>query len=102
MPIYEYQCGDCGHQLEKLQKMSEKPLTDCPECAEPKLKKVISASAFRLKGGGWYETDFKSGSKKNLVGDAGGTQSKASAKSESSKGSSADSSSKTASATASG
>ena len=102
MPIYEYQCGDCGHQLEKLQKMSEKPLTDCPECAEPELKKVISASAFRLKGGGWYETDFKSGSKKNLVGDSGGDQSKASAKPTSSKGSSADSSSKAASATASG
>ncbi len=69
MPIYEYQCQSCQHELEALQKMSEDPLLDCPACEEPALKKKISASAFRLKGGGWYETDFKSGEKKNIAGD---------------------------------
>lgn len=71
MPIYEYQCSECGHQMEALQKMSDAPLVDCPACAKPGLQKQISAAGFRLKGGGWYETDFKTGSKKNLAGDAG-------------------------------
>jgi putative FmdB family regulatory protein len=75
MPIYEYQCENCGHQLEAIQKMSDAPLTDCPACGKPALKKLISAAGFRLKGGGWYETDFKSGSKKNLAGDSGKSQS---------------------------
>jgi len=66
MPIYEYRCDDCGHELEALQKMSDAPCTECPACGEPTLKKLISAAGFRLKGGGWYETDFKSGKKKNL------------------------------------
>lgn len=66
MPIYEYRCDDCGHELEALQKVSDAPLTDCPACGRPALKKLISAAGFRLKGGGWYETDFKQGSKKNL------------------------------------
>jgi putative FmdB family regulatory protein len=66
MPIYEYKCEACGHELEKLQKMSDDPLTDCPACSEASLKKQISAAGFRLKGSGWYETDFKSGNKKNL------------------------------------
>ena len=71
MPIYEYRCEACGHELEKLQKVSDAPLTDCPACGQPTLKKRISAAGFRLKGGGWYETDFKSGEKKkNLHGDA--------------------------------
>lgn len=70
MPIYEYQCGACGHQMEALQKMSDDALTDCPQCAKPELSKQISAVGFRLKGGGWYETDFKSGSKKNLASDS--------------------------------
>ncbi len=70
MPIYEYQCQSCGHQLEAIQKISDPLLVDCPECHKPELKKMISAAAFRLKGGGWYETDFKSGDKKkNLAGD---------------------------------
>jgi putative FmdB family regulatory protein len=69
MPIYEYQCEKCLHELEVLQKMSDDPLEDCPACAQPALRKLVSASVFRLKGGGWYETDFKSGSKKNLAGD---------------------------------
>ena len=68
MPIYEYQCQKCGNELEALQKISDAPLTDCPECGAPELRKKISAAAFRLKGGGWYETDFKTGNKKNLHG----------------------------------
>ena len=72
MPIYEYQCGSCGHQLEALQRLSDNALIDCPECGKPTLKKQISAAGFRLKGGGWYETDFKSGNKKNLAGDSNG------------------------------
>ena len=66
MPIYEYRCEHCGHEMEALQKISDGPLVDCPECGRPALKKLVSAAGFRLKGGGWYETDFKSGGKKNL------------------------------------
>jgi len=68
MPIYEYQCQDCGKELEALQKISDAPLVDCPACGAAALKKMVSAAAFRLKGGGWYETDFKTGNKKNLAG----------------------------------
>ncbi len=80
MPIYEYQCQKCGHELEALQKISDTPLVDCPDCGAASLKKKISAAAFRLKGGGWYETDFKTGNKKNLhasgdKSDAGGKSS---------------------------
>ena len=67
MPIYEYQCQACGHQLEVLQKVSDAPLKKCPECGKPRLQKLLSAPSFRLKGGGWYETDFKSGKKKKLA-----------------------------------
>jgi putative FmdB family regulatory protein len=67
MPIYEYRCQACGHELEKLQKMTDAPLTDCPFCNKAALVKKISAAGFRLKGGGWYETDFKKDGKKNLV-----------------------------------
>ncbi len=63
MPIYEYRCDSCGHDLEVLQKMSDEPLRDCPECTEPALRKLVSAAGFRLKGTGWYATDFKNGSK---------------------------------------
>jgi putative FmdB family regulatory protein len=73
MPIYEYQCQTCGHQLEVLRKISDAPLLDCLECGKPSLKKKISAAAFRLKGDGWYETDFKTGNKKNLAGKAEST-----------------------------
>jgi putative FmdB family regulatory protein len=66
MPFYEYRCESCGHEMESLQKIGDPPLVDCPQCAEPALKKLISAVGFRLKGGGWYETDFKGGNKKNL------------------------------------
>jgi putative FmdB family regulatory protein len=68
MPIYEYQCQACHEQLEALQKMADAPLLECPKCGKPALKKKVSAAAFRLKGSGWYETDFKTGNKKNLVG----------------------------------
>ncbi len=68
MPIYEYQCQACGESREFLQKISDEPLRDCPACGKPELKKKISAAGFRLKGGGWYETDFKTGNKKNLAG----------------------------------
>ncbi len=66
MPIYEYDCKHCGHSVEKLQKLSDPPLLECPACHQPELQKRISAPGFRLSGGGWYETDFKTGSKKNL------------------------------------
>lgn len=59
MPFYEYQCTACSHRLEALQKISDEPLQHCPECGAGKLKKLVSKSAFRLKGAGWYETDFK-------------------------------------------
>ena len=81
MPIYEYCCQDCGHSLEAIQKLADAPLTDCPECGKAALKKQVSAPAFRLSGGGWYETDFKTGDKKNIAGD---TADKPAAKTESS------------------
>ncbi len=68
MPIYEYECQACGHKKEALQKISDDPLTECLECGKTELKKLISAAGFRLKGAGWYETDFKSGNKKNIAG----------------------------------
>ena len=69
MPIYEYQCDKCGHHLEALQKISEKPLRECPECGRHTLKRLMSAPLFRLAGSGWYETDFKSDKeqKRNLL-----------------------------------
>lgn len=63
MPIYEYQCAACGHQLEALQKMSEEPLKDCPKCNQAELQKMVSAAGFQLKGSGWYITDYKDKSK---------------------------------------
>ncbi len=71
MPIYEYQCQSCGHELEVLQKISDPSLTECPECHQDALQKKVSAAGFRLKGSGWYETDFKKSSekKRNLAGD---------------------------------
>ena len=90
MPIYEYICHACGHELEALQKMSDAALVDCPQCSQPELKKKVSAAGFRLSGGGWYETDFKSGNKKNLAGE----KDKPKADSKSSAGSSSASSSK--------
>ena len=77
MPIYEYQCEACSEKLEALQKISDAPLVDCPTCGEPALKKLVSAAAFRLKGGGWYETDFKTGDKKKNLVASGDGESKA-------------------------
>ena len=67
MPIYEYKCLICEHQFEVIQRLSDNPVESCPECNEKSVKKLVSAPSFRLKGGGWYETDFKTGSKKNIV-----------------------------------
>ena len=67
MPIYEYKCSKCEHQFEVIQRFSDNPVESCPECNEKSVKKLVSAPSFRLKGGGWYETDFKTGSKKNIV-----------------------------------
>ena len=67
MPIYEYRCTGCGYEMDKLQKISDPQLTDCPACGRSALQKLVSAAGFRLKGGGWYETDFKSGKKKNVA-----------------------------------
>jgi len=59
MPFYEYQCKSCGHELEAMQKVSDSPLKKCPHCGKSQLQRLMSAPVFRLKGGGWYETDFK-------------------------------------------
>ena len=67
MPIYEYACRKCDHTLDALQKMSDDALVDCPECGEPALKRLISAPRFRLKGKGWYETDFKKDNQRNVL-----------------------------------
>ena len=64
MPIYEYECTKCGHYLEALQKIADKPLRECPECGKHALKRLVSAPMFRLSGSGWYETDFKSDQEK--------------------------------------
>ncbi len=72
MPIYEYQCQACGHEHEALQKLSDPALLVCPACSKSELMKKIPAAGFRLKGTGWYETDFKGGSsKKNVSGEGG-------------------------------
>lgn len=69
MPFYEYQCKSCGHTLEAMQKITAGPLKKCPNCGKPALTRLMSAPVFRLKGGGWYETDFKSDQdgKRNLA-----------------------------------
>ena len=93
MPIYEYVCKACGHEAEILHKMTDPAPKKCPECGKLKLSKQMSATGFRLGGGGWYETDFKSGNKRNVAekasagesgksGDAPGTGSKEPAKAE--------------------
>jgi putative FmdB family regulatory protein len=67
MPIYEYSCESCNHKLEKLQRLGDPALTDCPECGKSALRRLVSAPGFRLKGGGWYETDFKQSNQRNLA-----------------------------------
>ena len=78
MPFYEYECASCKFYTEVMQKISDTPLKKCPSCGKSTLKKLISAPVFRLKGGGWYETDFKSDkeSKRNLAGGDEGPDSK--------------------------
>lgn len=69
MPFYEYECKSCGHDLEAMQKISDPPLKKCPQCGKSQLRRLMSAPVFRLKGGGWYETDFKGDqdNKRNLA-----------------------------------
>lgn len=106
MPIYEYGCKSCGHTLDALQKMSDDPLVDCPACGAPALKRLISAPRFRLKGEGWYETDFKKDNQRNLAksdndaGKSGKSDSKKDSAKSSDKGSSASRSSDSKSAAA--
>lgn len=69
MPIYGYACTECGHTLDALQKMSDEPLVECPECEKPALKRQLSAPRFRLAGKGWYETDFKADNQRNIAGE---------------------------------
>jgi putative FmdB family regulatory protein len=87
MPFYEYECSACKHQTEVLQKISDAPLKKCPECGKQTLKRLMSAPVFRLKGGGWYETDFKSENetKRNLASSDEGSDSKSDEKSSESK-----------------
>jgi len=83
MPFYEYECPNCGYRDEVLQKINDKPLKKCPNCGKGGLKKLMSAPVFRLKGSGWYETDFKTDkdNKRNLAG-ADKEESKSEAKTE--------------------
>jgi putative FmdB family regulatory protein len=74
MPFYEYECPSCRYYLEVLQKISDKPLKKCPSCGKSGFRRLVSAPVFRLKGSGWYETDFKSDNKKNLAGDSEGSK----------------------------
>lgn len=67
MPIYEYACRGCGHEFDALQKVSDAALRKCPECGALKLQRLVSAPQFRLKGAGWYETDFKQNGKRRLA-----------------------------------
>ena len=69
MPIYEYRCEECGHTLDVMQRLSDDNLIQCPVCLKPALKKLMSAPSFRLSGAGWYETDFKTGRKRNIAGE---------------------------------
>jgi len=91
MPIYEYACKSCGFEKDVLQKLSDEPLTSCPECKVDAFVKRISAAGFRLSGSGWYETDFKTGKKKNLANSKadGGSSSGASSNSTASNNTSA-------------
>jgi putative FmdB family regulatory protein len=99
MPIYEYQCQDCQHKLEVMQRMSEPRLTTCPTCGKESLKKLVSAVGFQLKGTGWYETDFK-GKPKTPRGGDGESASSSSSSSSSSESTSSDTKTKTSTASA--
>ena len=73
MPIYAFECAACGHDFDRLQKLSDADPTDCPVCGKPELKRQLTAPQFRLAGSGWYDTDFKKDGdkKRNLAGDGG-------------------------------
>ena len=96
MPIYEYRCDSCGHELDALQKISDDPLRTCPACDKEALRRLMSAPSFRLKGAGWYETDFKSDkeTKRNLADGAGSGKSEDSPSTDSKKSASGDAKSK--------
>jgi putative FmdB family regulatory protein len=71
MPIYAFECSACGHDFDRLQKLSDPDPTDCPQCGAPQVRRRLTAPQFRLAGGGWYETDFKKDGdrKRNLAGE---------------------------------
>jgi len=72
MPIYAFECADCGHAFDRLQRLSDPDPTDCPECGQPRVRRQLTAPSFRLAGAGWYETDFKKdGDKKRNLADSG-------------------------------
>jgi putative FmdB family regulatory protein len=72
MPIYGFQCGNCGHQFDRLQKLSDPDPVDCPACGQPQVRRQLTAPSFRLAGAGWYETDFKKdGDKKRNLAEGG-------------------------------
>jgi putative FmdB family regulatory protein len=108
LPIYAYTCKNCDHNLDALQKMADAPLVDCPSCGKPELKRQLSAPRFRLKGQGWYETDFKKDNQRNIAGDKDSSKSeskksdgKSDSKSDGKTGSKADTKSDTKSTTSS-
>jgi putative FmdB family regulatory protein len=70
MPIYAFACDACGHQFDRLQKLSDPDPAECPVCGKPAVRRQLTAPSFRLAGGGWYETDFKKDGKRNLAGDS--------------------------------
>ena len=74
MPIYEYECPSCGHRMEAIQQLGAPALTDCPVCAKTDLRRLVSAAGFRLKGSGWYATDFKDKGKPKTAESDGGTK----------------------------
>lgn len=81
MPIYAFECTDCGHAFDRLQKLSDADPADCPECGHATVRRKVTEPSFRLAGGGWYETDFKKdGDKKRNLADGGGDKPKADAK----------------------
>lgn len=105
MPIYAYKCTDCGHEKEVLQKISDAPLTDCPDCGQPSMAKQVTAAGFQLKGSGWYVTDFRnkdSGGKAAKPADPGSADAGASAATAAAAGAAAASTAAAASAPATG
>lgn len=79
MPIYAYKCESCGHSKDVLQKMSDAPLTGCPQCGAPAFKKQLTAAGFQLKGSGWYVTDFRGGGSAAAVPPVAGAEAPAAA-----------------------